>query len=356
MHSLNYTLMTVRSRVRNSRGLSCFNKLRPLWHLLLWGAGFFVLLLLFSEDDGIESIDVIYTTIFIIPIIMGAYLNLYLLIPLLLKRERFLWFALGMALLITGSAGLIFMLFERWIDLILADYYFINYESFPMLMIYSGFFIGIATMLKVTGEWIRLLRADRQQKEVQLKSLRAQVNPHFLLNSLQTMYAQSMEKSEDTPSTILELSEILQYTLYGSAEREVELSREIEVIRKYIRLHELRLDPDRASIQFELEGDPGDLKIAPMLFLPFVENGIKHGIQGSEKETWLRIGLSILPGKLRFSTENNPGTANAGERPLYKGIGIENTRKRLEILYPGRHRLEVTEDDERFKVVLLLDL
>jgi hypothetical protein len=333
-----------------------FRKMRIVWHIVFWAAAFLVLLGIFTESGDITSIDVIYTIIYIIPIILAVYACLYFLVPRFLKKEKLLFFILGIAILSFSSAGLIYMLFDRWIDLILKDYYFINYDSYLRICIFTIGFLVLATFLKVSKEWFFLMRAERTMKESQLKSLRAQVNPHFLLNSLQTVYAQALENSAKTSETILELSDILKFTLYESEKSKVDLSRELDIIRKYIEIQKLRLDPGRAKIITEISGESSDRKIAPMLLLPFLENAFKHGIGGAEKNAYINLKVTLNDSKLEFKIENNAGSQEHIENPEYSGIGIENTRQRLALLYPEKHHLDISKDDKSFKVVLLLEL
>lgn len=330
--------------------------LRIAWHIMYWCAGFLVLLNIFSADTSPEKIDIIYTAFFIAPLILSTYINLYVLVPAFLRKERLLMYSLSFILLVFISGGVNFLLFDRWIDHLLSDYYFITYDEFGILLVYAIVFLALSTMLKLSREWLLFLRRDRQKKQVQLKNLRSQINPHFLLNSLQTIYSMSLNRSEQTPATVLQLSEILKFTLYETENERVDLERELEVIKDYVEMYRHRVDPVRAGIRLHISGEPGKLKIAPMLFLPFIENSFKHGLQGAEKEAFVHIDFRIRENFLTFTIENNKGESDLMENSAFSGIGIKNTKQRLAILYPGKHSLDIDKNGKTFKVTLQIEL
>ncbi|MCF8226785.1 MAG: histidine kinase [Bacteroidales bacterium] len=327
-----------------------FDRLQIIWHVLYWSAAYLILLKIFSFSERIEKIDALYTLVFIFPILICTYLNLYVLIPFLLKKTRYLWYAAAFILLAFGSAGMIHMLFERWIDYILKGYYFISYDEYSVLLIYAFVFLALSTLLKLAKEWAVYTRREKHKRMVQLRNLQAQINPHFLMNSLQTIYSLSLNKSEKTPETILQLSEILKFSIYETSQDRVSLKREIEVMKDYVEIYRLRVDPDRAQISFDVEGMTDDLVILPLLFLPFLENSFKHGIQGTEKRSFVEIRFQIRKNNLNFRITNNCGHPDKIENEAYSGIGIENTKKRLAISYPGKHQLDIRKNDDTFEV------
>ena len=331
---------------------------RQRWwqHLLFWVAVFLILLNIFKSSSTFERIDLIYTLIFMAPLLGMAYLNLYVLIPRFLGREKYLLFALFFLGLAGAGALFLYLLFDRWIDLVLPNYYFISYYSVGQLMIYTGSVLLLTTLLKLSRSWFMMLRVERLTASHQLKSLQSQINPHFLLNSLQTIYALALEKSDRTPDVILRLSEILKYTLYETGHARIRLEQEIGLLRDYTEMYRDRVDPVRADIRLDVEGDPGDLEIAPMLLIPFVENSFKHGLQGESGNTRIRVHLVISGSTLTFSTMNNRGETDRVVPETRQGIGIENTRQRLELIYPGRHHLDIKHNGDTFEVNLKIAL
>ena len=325
-------------------------------HLLFWSVALLILMNIFKSSGRIEKIDVIYTFIFLVPILSIVYLNLYLAVPRLLRKERYLFYVLAFMILTGGGAIFLFFLFDRWIDLVLPGYYFISYYNVPVMMIYTGSFLLLTTLLKLSRSWFMLLRLERMTSNYQLQSLQSQINPHFLLNSLQTIYALSLEKAANTPEVILQLSGILKYTLYETGHPTVDLEKEIGIITDYINMYRHRTDPDRTQINLEVRGDPEGLLIAPMLLIPFVENSFKHGILGEEQQSLIDLLLEISGDTLHFRIHNKCGSPPGLDLDQPKGIGIHNTRQRLQLLYPGSHKLDIESTAEKYTVNLSMEL
>lgn len=325
-------------------------------HLIFWAVTLLILFNIFKGSGSVEKIDVIYTFIFLVPIVSIVYLNLYLAVPRFLRKEKYLLYTLILLILIGGGALFLYLLFDRWIDIFLPGFYFISYYNVPVLMLYTGSFLVLTTLLKLSRSWFMLLRVERMTSTHQLQSLQSQINPHFLLNSLQTIYALSLEKSERSPEVILQLSGILKYTLYETGQATVELEKEIEMISSYVDMYRHRVDADRADIKLVVNGDPGELLIAPMLLIPFIENSFKHGLMGTQDLSFVDIHMEISGDKLQFILRNSCGKSERLELKQKKGIGIENTRQRLELLYPGQHKLDIETQANTFTVNLSIQL
>jgi len=324
-------------------------------HLLFWAGAVFIMLNIFNTSGSFERIDLIYTLLFLVPLLGISYLNLYLAIPMLLRKERYGLYALVFITLAGTGALWLYFQFDRWIDHFLPHYYFISYYTVAQLLIFTGSILVLTTLLKLSRSWFIMLRTERLHTRNQLKVLQRQLNPHFLLNSLQTLYALSLEKSEKTPGAILQLSDILKYTLYETDRPRVRLEKEIELIRDYVEMYRFRVDPGRVEIRLKVTGDPGSLVIAPMLLIPFVENCFKHGLHGGPGREGIFIGVHITPGHLEFSTLNPLGKEENPDA-VQKGIGIGNTRQRLQLIYPGRHHLEIRRTGNQFSVNLQIEL
>ena len=344
--------------LQKESGLTDLIIFRNRWwqHLVFWLLLLLILLNIFKTSSTLERIDLIYTLIFLIPLVVMTYLNLYHFIPRYLRREKYILYILFFAALMAGGALFLYFLFDRWIDIVLPNYYFISYYSVGQLMIYTGSVLLLTTLLKLSRSWFMLLRVERMTTSHQLKSLQGQINPHFLLNSLQTIYALSLEKSERTPDVILRLSEILKYTLYETEYPRISLEQEIRLVSDFVEMYRYRVDPVRADIKLETEGEPGDLRIAPMLLIPFIENSFKHGLQGGPGGAFVHIHMKTGTGILEFSIRNNRGKGTIEEPEQRKGIGIENTRQRLELIYPGKHLLRIRKDHDTFLVQLQIEL
>ncbi len=194
---------------------------------------------------------------------------------------------------------------------------------------------------------------EKLQKEMELNYLKEQVNPHFLFNSLNSIYSLSRQKSPETPEVVMQLSELMRYQLESSKKDSVLLKEELEFLENYLLLEEKRLSK-RCKVEFLIEGELMGLRISPMLLIPFVENALKHGAQSTNEESTIDISASIKHNTLHFSVVNSkPSTVAASER---KGLGLENVRRRLNLLYPNAHELEIEDKEKEYRVNLTIDL
>jgi len=329
-----------------------------LQHILFWCFSFIVLLGLFTGSGKAQQIDYLYTFLFHLTILPFVYLNLMVLIPGLLSSKRYLYYIFSLILLIPLAAEINIMLFDKWIDRILPGYYFISYYSFTDLCKIVTVYLVITSLLKLSRGWFSLSDANRrlsllqkENAEAELKVLKGQINPHFLFNSLNGIYSLSLSKSEQTADTVLKLSEILRYVIYDTNSDLISMSKEIKFLRDYIDLQKIRSD-SRADLIFNVNGETDNFSIAPMLLLPLVENSFKHGVKGSPDRSYIKIDLMVKDREFSFEIENNKGIVDEIENNEYKGVGIENVRKRLAMIYPEDHEFTVTDSPLFFRVVM----
>lgn len=218
-------------------------------------------------------------------------------------------------------------------------------------MVWSvGMFAAASDQWQKAQQEVLESQADKARAE--LAFLRAQINPHFLFNTLSNLYALATLKSDETAPGILKLSNLMRYLVEESAADTVPLAREIDFIRNYIDLQKIRLN-SKTTVDFTAPAVGPEIAIAPMILITFVENAFKYGISAS-KEALIRIHLSMENGALDFECSNQ--VINRDRIPESTGIGIENTRRRLQHHYPGRHRLEISKNEDFFEVRLLIDL
>ena len=335
--------------------------LQWLQHLLFWCVAYYFLLHFFASSSILLPIDYIYTAVFMATLACGVILNLFVLIPLFLARRKYLLYGFLLILSILLFAWLNMMTFSRFIDLIMPGYYFISYYNFGDLLKFFIAFTLITTLLKLSKGWFLLMDArnslSRLEKEhalAALETLKGQINPHFLFNSLNTLYGLVLKKSETAPEMILKLSGFLRYLLYETSGGVVSLEKEISSMRDYVELQKLR-SGTQASISFTVTGDLAGKQIAPLLFLPLVENSFKHGIKGETGRTFVDISFSVGVKDLEFTSRNNKGSGDTLPMKNYHGIGLDNLRKRLEYLYPG-FTLETREEADVFVVKLIVPL
>ena len=197
-----------------------------------------------------------------------------------------------------------------------------------------------------------LQNAQQEKMTAELKLLKAQLHPHFLFNTLNNIYAFALERSTKTPQLILKLSSLLSYMLYECKTDEVMLEKEVEVMKNYIDLEKERYG-NKLDISLNIEGDIQDQFIAPLLILPFLENAFKHGTSEQLEKPWMSIDLIVKGGVLKCKVVNSKNETV----PFHKdGVGIDNVRKRLHLLYAGRHDLKLADEGAFFVVALAVEL
>jgi len=199
-----------------------------------------------------------------------------------------------------------------------------------------------------------MLIAKREAARNELSVLKAQINPHFLFNNLNTIYSMATQKDERTADVVLKLSDFMRYVLYDTASETILLEKEVEIIRTYIELQKERVNPEMINVDFTTKGDFSSTGIAPLLLLPLAENCFKHGI-GTNAGT-IRI-LIIFDGKdLYFTTENQIARREVTNTSENGGIGIKNVEKRLHLIYPEKHSLQYGEKDGIFNLKMNIEL
>ncbi len=333
---------------------------RILHHLAFWSISYYILVHAFTSSAEIQPVDYIYTVVFLITMAIGVYLNLYLLIPLFLNTRRYFLFSGLLATCILAGTWFNLLVFSNLIDLFLPGYYFISYFDFADILKFMAAFIGITSLFKLSKGYFILLgtrnqitRLQKEKADAELQALRAQINPHFLFNSLNSIYSMVLKNSEKAPETILRLSEILRYILYETRKERVALSTEINYMQDYISLQRLRCGSN-ARIDVKINGAADDRKITPLLFLPLIENSFKHGIKGETGPVFVNLEWTVRDNSVMFTAENNKGQADDEEPDRPKGIGLENLKKRLEMAYRDHHQFDVTETENRFNVCLTI--
>lgn len=197
----------------------------------------------------------------------------------------------------------------------------------------------------------RALQAEAEKAAAELSFLKAQINPHFLYNTLNNIYTLCLIDSADAAESIMKLSNIMRYVTDESEADFVPLSDEIDCISNFIALQKLRLG-EKNTVIYTVTGDPSNYKITPLLLMTFIENAFKYGLS-NHMEASITIHINVGDHKISFSAENQ--LFEHKELPTRKGIGIENTKKRLHYLYPDAHKLEIISTANFFKVLLVLD-
>lgn len=209
----------------------------------------------------------------------------------------------------------------------------------------------------VSLHWVkqshRVLLLEKEKSQAELGLLKQQLNPHFFFNTLNNLYALSLKKSDQTAESILRLSDLMRYTIYKGQEKTVNIDQEVKYLDDYIDLQRIRL---KQSLSFSFEKNIGhgqNMEVAPMLLIVLVENAFKHGIEPAESSALLRLSLDVGDTGLNFVCENS---VEADEAHMAKGIGLDNLRKRLNLLYPDAHRLTTSVENNLFRAELYVKI
>ena len=303
----------------------------------------------------IKRIDLIYTAIFHIPIVLIVYLNLNVLFSLLLERGKYFFYGIFVMLTAAFGSGFYIILFDSWIDYIFTGYYFIAYYSFWDISLYFVIYIFLTSLFRLARGWFQLQEIEKEKTLTELKALKSQINPHFLFNSLNSIYSLARKSSTQVPEKIVQLSDLMRHIIYESDVDFIPLEKEVEMVQNYIELQNLRTT-ESDKINLEIVGEIKGKKIAPLIFLPFVENSFKHGLKGGAKNLFVEIKIEVSGKILIFEIANSKGKTADIINSRYKGIGIENVKKRLELIYPKLHSLKISDNENIFKVLLQVQL
>lgn len=316
----------------------------------------------------IPAVFIIKQTIHFVLMICFYYINAKLIVPETLFRNR-IWFfvlwivaATGLALLVSEQLNSHLKVFEA-----IAKSMGHNMPRRPggidfFITMTSLLTLGVSTSVASFSRWQRdaLLRQELEKEKVksELSFLKAQINPHFFFNTLNNIYSLSFIDVPASQEALLKLSRMMRYLLYETQNDTTMLSKELSFVRDYIELMKLRMQESTKLVYREPEISE-DLQVAPMLLLPYIENAFKHGISALGRNELL-IDIRVVKRELEMVVENNIH-ANANTEHTFQersGIGMQNTLRRLQLLYPGKYKLEIKNGDgrETYSVHLKLDL
>ena len=304
----------------------------------------------------------LFELVFLPSRLIAVYINWFVLIPRLLYQNRIFQYLLFLLLLLFVLATA-----QRYLTIYWAYPRFFpdwNYQKNPLvffrivqnlvlILAPVAFSIGIKIFMDWFDQKNKARQLEVEKTEAELKYLKSQINPHFLFNALNSIYGLSLEQSAKVPRLLLRLSDFLSYSLYESATPYISLKKEINLIKNYIALEQERYE-DKVEVNWMVqEGLPLDLEIAPLLFIPLIENAFKHGVKKATNQAKVWIHLSLDGKRLVFDVKNSIPT---GLESQAEGIGLANLKKRLAILYPEKHELDIKEDGGYFLANLTLKL
>lgn len=337
---------------------------RIVQHFAFWCFYLVVYTVNFAQD-GLYLRELTFTLMLMPFFVLLTYTQLYVLIPcFLLKKKTALYVLLSIAiLLIVASMSTALYttyigpvkyggacIFPGW-DKILFSQVMVK-SIFSFLMI-SGLAVAIKLVKQFYQEREHMHHLQKEKLAMELAMLKGQVHPHFLFNTLNNLYALTLSQSAKAPDVVMHLSDLLRYMLYECSADEIPVRKEIELLRKYVELEKLRYG-NRIDVSFNCIGDLNASSVAPLILFPFVENSFKYGVSKQYDACWINIYMHLENDKLIFhitnSTSEQPAEAGVG------GIGLANIKKRLELLYPGKYELHITDNAGIYSVKLKMQL
>jgi len=337
-------------------------KFIPL-HITFWVLVWLFYSYFFGFNSNNEKYIIWFSSILIPITIVNTYFSIYYLIPKYLITKKYKLFVLYAIYTLIGTAYLLsIIMFFGFIYMSELDFKqmpplstslpFILMSMYLVVIVVSAFKLLKHNYLSLEKHKTlenKFLQAQLQLKEEELKFLKMQIHPHFLFNTLNTLYGFALKKSDEAPEMILKLSNLLDYILYQIEKPKVLLSEEINHIRDYISLEKMRFN-DTLEVNLCVNNNNANFQIAPMLLIPFVENSFKHG---SLINDLLKIDIDIQTKQnvLEFRISNTH-LQNQNES---KGIGLKNIKKRLEMLYPNQYKLTIHQKETKFEIILKLN-
>ncbi len=330
-----------------------------LFNIAIWIALFIIISLPFSPSLSFSLLA---------PLILPVYLHLFFL-EKFYSRKKYFCYA-GLTLLTIIIFGVIAEELANHLGLRTRIRYIdeafnpieLRY-SISTFFIYAGFNPALAIIVTTVVRYFRqrqlfnLQQLQEQKTRAELDLLKNQVNPHFFFNTLNTLFSMASVKEDDeTAAGIAQLSELMRYMLYDAKVDFIKLEKEVDHIHNYINLQKLRFSQgDTLEIDMKITGDIKPFTIQPMLLIPFIENAFKHGLSVKDKNI-IKIDLMVFDNYLNFKVYNTRNTTKKKTNDEHSGIGIDNVRKRLELLYPDSHTLIINESEHHYEIYLKLPL
>ena len=285
-----------------------------------------------------------------------VYVLLYYLIPKFLLQEKFWHFLLGLLVLVGLCATYARLSRLSLTTIMQRPGFSLSVGRNVLPFVHTG---AIAASIKLLKYWYvqrkQTIEAEQQRTVAELKLLKAQLHPHFLFNTLNNLYSHTLEFSPKSPEIVLKLSALLRFMIYESNASRIPLSKEIELLQDYISLEQLRYG-DRLDMSISVIGEVERYQIAPLLLLPFLENAFKHGTSRQIDQCWISFHLSMEGNFMNFKLLNSIDPNAGADYFEYKGIGLDNVIRRLQLLYKDHYQFEAIKMDEVFVVNLGLPL
>lgn len=326
---------------------------RIWWHILFWIVWYFFYT--FTYSANVFDRQQLIQNLYLLPVRMAAtYSLIYWILPNFLIKKK-----LPLLLILWVLHAVIFG-FAIWLVLyIVTGYQLDDYLPFIRPLVLNYQIPATAAAIYLFKRWYLIreysLNLEKEKLEAELNFLKSQIQPHFLFNTLNNLYALTLKKSDKAPDMVIQLSHLLEYTLYSGKETEVKLTEELKQLESYIDLERVRFGK-RLKIKTIVEVNGDNLFIAPLLLLPFVENSFKHGASNDLESPFIDLIIRTEGNRLVFSISNSYKSASGKFEGYTERIGLKNVKRRLELLYPGKHELKITQKENIFEVNLDLEL
>ncbi len=340
--------MTTQEKILNRR-------LEIVLHISIWLAFILVYVVVFARLIPYE-VSILRSIVNVLPMALLFYAN-FLFVNVFIEKRRYWAFAISTLILFFGATYLRMeanALFpdvrKEWLEISQKEGWFLGAFFTNLSFVVVGFFYQMLYNRYKTEQ--RSLAIINEQKEAQLQFLRAQINPHFLFNTLNNIYSLAVIKSDKTADMVLKLSNLLRYVIYDGKAEQVELKREIEHIQQFIALFQMKSE-EQLNIQLSINGNIDHIKIEPMILIPIVENCFKHCDFDTNEHAFIKIDVTVEPNVLRFQTINTKNNQDI-QKDKVGGVGLTNIRKRLDLKHKEDYQLKVTDHANQFTVDLLL--
>lgn len=316
-------------------------------------------------DVRLKSPFSLFNLLFVVKALVVFYLNYYLLVPRLLLQKRVFAYIIGVAFIVSALAfidsrqsDVRHKPFDTGISPTTTTKHPANTPRMLGNIPFILMIIGVSTSLKLSQAWFQNEQTQQDIKKehlaTELAFLKSQINPHFLFNSLNSIYSLAFKKSDLAPEAILRLSKIMRYVLDESPSTCVPLEKELDHLHDYVELQKLRLT-EKTKLSFVVENQSPNQTIEPMLLVPFIENAFKHGADTTSQSV-ITIKINTSANQLVFQSTNTIAQRNSNNGGQESGIGLKNVARRLQMLYPGHHKLDVVEEKNLYAVTLFLTL
>lgn len=333
--------------------------IRITFHIIFWFCAWFFFFFYYKRYSEVNIYTFTASVINLIAAIATVYTFNYYLIPKILlknKQKKFIAFAF-VAIVMFFYIQLLLTLF------LVVRLLYAGYQLFPemidvMMLFFNLFFVVfVAIAVKLYKRWnekdYREQKVQKEKVEAELQMLKTQINPHFLFNTLNSIYVLAMKNSEQTATTVMKLSDILDYILYKIDAPRIAIVDEIQIIENYIELEKIRF-ADKVNITFTSSLKSEDIQIPPMLIIPFVENTFKHGVTSSMEKSWIKISIDETDQRLDIVISNSKSQNQM--RGKAGGIGLMNVKKQLDLLFGDTYTLDISEKNNRYDVFLSIPI